>query len=278
MLEKFRVIAKQKGQGIVEYAVLLAFIVILASFLFGNGGIKESVIGIFDDVAAILSGEIKENAYVAAFKKWSHMKKSDLKKEDAAARLAADQAALDNIAELFFGKTKSEIETLMSSEAINGKNFYGTTNGKNAQNSNDYGDEYGYRDYSTLLLNFKDLNTENDSGINVTYSNTITEARISPGWLQGTDKDKNASLDQWATKNNNTYSNTDTRYFYSDGMINNAYGSQVRAQFHLGSDNRVDSVRVFAVQNRANTSGRFTQIAGLDRTYDANGAHATITE
>lgn len=265
----------KKGQGIVEYALLLAFVVGIAMVLNGVG-LGNAVKDTFDKVAAVLGGE--ENAYVAGFKKWSSMKKSDLENEDAAARLAADQAALDNIAELFFGKTKSEIETLMGGGAINGKNFYGTINGKNAQNSNDYGDEYGYRDYSTLLLNFKDLNTENDSGINVTYSNTTNEARISPGWLQGTDKDKNASLDQWATKNNNTYSNTDTRYFYSDGMINNAYGSQVRAQFHLGSDNRVDSVRVFAVQNRANTSGRFTQIAGLDRTYDANGAHATVPD
>ena len=60
-------------------------------------------------------------------------------------------------------------------------------------------------------------------------------------------------------------------------MINNQYGSQVRAQFHLGADGKVDSVRVYAVQNRENTSGRFTQIDGLDRTYDANGAHATGT-
>ena len=146
-------------------------------------------------------------------------------------------------------------------------NFYGTTDGKN---DGPKGDEYGDNRYSVLLMNYKDNDTQNASGIAIGYK---SETYLNTGWLQGTDGDSKATSNQdW--KN----TSTNTRYFYSDGMINNAYGSQVRAQFHIGSDGTVDSVRVFAVQDRATTSGRFTQIEGLDRTYDATGAHATGTK
>ena len=223
----FDKIKHKKGQGIVEYALLLAFVVGIAMMLNGanlGGAVKDT----FDKVASVLGGEIEENAYVAGFKKWSSMKKSDLENEDVAARLAADQAALDNIAYIFFGKTQEQLKNLTGQDMYANKNmnFYGTTDGKND----------------------------------------------GPGWLQGTDGDSKATSNQdW--KN----TSTNTRYFYSDGMINNAYGSQVRAQFHIGSDGTVDSVRVFAVQDRNKNAGvtRYTQIEGLDRTYDSNGAHAT---
>jgi len=263
MLRELRNVVKQKGQGIIEYALLLSFVVGIAMLLNGSN-IGGAVIGVFDDVASYLGGEIGENAYVAGFKKWSSMKKSDLENEDKTARLAADQAALDNIAALFYGKTKAEILALIGYGSVDNYHFYGTTD---ANNDGPKGDEYGNNKYSTLLLNYVDKNTLNESGIDLSYN----EVHLSTGWLQGTDANTQAKKADW------TSTGTNTRYFYSDGMINNQYGSQVRAQFHLGADGKVDSVRVYAVQNRANTSGRFTQIDGLDRTYDANGAHATGT-
>ena len=112
MLRELRNVIKQKGQGIIEYALLLSFVVGIAMLLNGSN-IGGAVKGVFDDVASYLGGEIGENAYVAGFKKWSSMKKSDLENEDKTARLAADQAALDNIAALFYGKTKAEILALI---------------------------------------------------------------------------------------------------------------------------------------------------------------------
>ena len=268
MVGKLRNAVKQKGQGILEYALLLAFVVGIAMMLNG-ANLGSAVMDTFDSVASLLEGEIKENAYVAAFKKWSSMKKSDLENEDAAARLAADQAALDNIAEIFYKKTQEQLKNLTGQDMYANKNmnFYGTTDGKN---DGPKGDEYGDNRYSVLLMNYKDNDTQNASGIAIGYK---SETYLNTGWLQGTDGDSKATSNQdW--KN----TSTNTRYFYSDGMINNAYGSQVRAQFHLDSDGKVDSVRVYAVQNRATTSGRFTQIEGLDRTYDATGAHATGTK
>ncbi len=90
---------------------------------------------------------------------------------------------------------------------------------------------------------------------------------LSTGWLQGTDANVNADKSAWT-------SSSSTRYFYSDEMISSKYKSQIRAQFHLDSNNKVDSVRVVAVKD-VQTDGKFTPITGLDRTYDSKGAHAT---
>ena len=43
-----------KGQGIVEYAVLLAFIVAVAAYLLGNGGLKEEVSSTFSSTTSVL--------------------------------------------------------------------------------------------------------------------------------------------------------------------------------------------------------------------------------
>ena len=64
MVGKLRNAVKQKGQGIVEYALLLAFVVGIAMMLQGVG-LAGAVKDTFDSVANLLGGEIKENAYVA---------------------------------------------------------------------------------------------------------------------------------------------------------------------------------------------------------------------
>ena len=55
MLKRLRTITKQKGQGIVEYALLLAFIVGIAMMLNGSN-LGGAVKGVFDDVAMVLAG------------------------------------------------------------------------------------------------------------------------------------------------------------------------------------------------------------------------------
>ena len=44
----------QKGQGVIEYAVLLAFIVAVAAVLLGRGdGLRESITSIISSVAVL---------------------------------------------------------------------------------------------------------------------------------------------------------------------------------------------------------------------------------
>lgn len=44
-----------KGQGIVEYALILAFVIVVAAALYSDGGITKAVKAIFDDVAGKLT-------------------------------------------------------------------------------------------------------------------------------------------------------------------------------------------------------------------------------
>ena len=112
MLKRIRTITKQKGQGIVEYALLLAFIVGLAMMLNGanlGGAVKDT----FDKVVAVLGGsENKQLTYAEALSKWGKAEDSAFTDDNAAERLLADQQALANIANFFIDKDKDFIKSI----------------------------------------------------------------------------------------------------------------------------------------------------------------------
>ena len=54
MLLELKAFCGKKGQGIVEYAILLAFVVVVAAFLFTSGGLKDEVTATFNSTASIL--------------------------------------------------------------------------------------------------------------------------------------------------------------------------------------------------------------------------------
>ena len=45
----------QKGQGMVEYALILAFVVVIAAFLTGNDGIGQAIQNVFQRVTNTLN-------------------------------------------------------------------------------------------------------------------------------------------------------------------------------------------------------------------------------
>ena len=49
----------QKGQGIVEYALILAFVVGLAAVLTNTGGLKDAVSGVFTNATSQLKPTTK---------------------------------------------------------------------------------------------------------------------------------------------------------------------------------------------------------------------------
>ena len=61
MLISMRKFFKEKGQGIVEYAVLLAFVVAIAAYLFSNTGIKQEVTATFESTQSMLGNRSKTN-------------------------------------------------------------------------------------------------------------------------------------------------------------------------------------------------------------------------
>lgn len=124
MIGKITTITKRKGQGIVEYALLLAFVVGIAMMLRGVG-LAGAVKDTFDSVASVL-GAVKDYAdsgvkdYAYALKNWSKLSQEDLKKISNDDRVLADQEALANIGEFFIGMAKSEVANYLSN--VNAKN------------------------------------------------------------------------------------------------------------------------------------------------------------
>lgn len=55
MLVSLRKFFKEKGQGIVEYAVLLAFVVAIAAWLMSSSGIQGEVSKTFEKTVSTLS-------------------------------------------------------------------------------------------------------------------------------------------------------------------------------------------------------------------------------
>ena len=57
MLVSMRKVLKEKGQGIVEYAVLLAFVVAVAAYVFsGNSSLKTEISNTFSRTTSTLTG------------------------------------------------------------------------------------------------------------------------------------------------------------------------------------------------------------------------------
>ncbi len=57
MLTSMRSFFKEKGQGIVEYAVLLAFVVAVAAYVFsGDSSLKTEISNTFSNTTSTLTG------------------------------------------------------------------------------------------------------------------------------------------------------------------------------------------------------------------------------
>ena len=55
MMRKIRKFLGEKGQGIVEYALILAFVVAVAAVLTNSGGIKDAIENVFSNVTTQLN-------------------------------------------------------------------------------------------------------------------------------------------------------------------------------------------------------------------------------
>jgi len=55
MLVSMRKLFTEKGQGIVEYAVIIAFVIAVAAYIFGNGGLRDEITKTFSKTASVMS-------------------------------------------------------------------------------------------------------------------------------------------------------------------------------------------------------------------------------
>ena len=104
MLYQFRRTIKEKGQGLTEYVLILAFIAGVAFVMFGgSGSLKGTVADTFTETVKILAGLFDEKT------DWGHADPSTFNDSNSSERLSYDQNALGNIASFFIGKTRKDI-------------------------------------------------------------------------------------------------------------------------------------------------------------------------
>lgn len=182
---------KQKGQGIVEYALLLAFVVGIAVALQGVG-LKDAVVGVFDDVATVLAGgpdlstpEGRHDADVAKMKTIAEALKASFKKNNDAEDTRINMQK-NYVAVAVFPDGTTDIY-------VDGKGWV-----SRISDLSNYGDAFAQRyDLSKVSLNYTDTNSEWKDGYFIMYQydgsvlykklnsgdyNTYTTGGAQAGW------------------------------------------------------------------------------------------------
>lgn len=113
MLNRFRRIKSEKGQGLTEYVLILAFIAGLAIMMYSSdGNLKGTLVDTFTETNRILAGLFGEKT------DWGHMNTSEFNADNQGERLAADQSSLENLANFFIGKPEAEVRLLFANPEI----------------------------------------------------------------------------------------------------------------------------------------------------------------
>ena len=262
---RFREFFNRKGQGIVEYAVLLAVIVGLAVLL-NDGSISGEVKGSFDSVAALFRGEDVQgqgqSGYVALNKRGKnqlHDYTTGQDLVDDALRIEADQATLVNIAGFFMGKTKEEVKAAIG--------------------------DYGTNTQGTLLLDYRDWTEEGG------YTNGDIKTGLNDNTKWSTPKDAtNQRIYNWmqgdygANGYNSDYNyDAGTRYLVSNYMINpneatpqgeNAKwidNRSVRVVLTYDSNGQVSESRAYITRGERGTDNSGIRELDVKMSYDSNG-------
>lgn len=229
MLVKIRTITKQKGQGIVEYALILAFAVGIAMLL-NTTGIGSAVKGVFEDVADYLA----YRNYDSFYGNLHNATNAELAAIDNSKRIKADQEGLQSLVQNLIGLSKedalTELQKLMPNATLNDVKP-GTNGDSNTFTIMSYWDHY---DAGTPYITLG-----NDSQINAV--NYVTGGQATTYGYKAADNtiknDKTIAVD---------------RFFYSQDMSGESSRKTITAQLHYGSDNKVESVNIVAHQGDQN--------------------------
>ena len=113
MLNRLRRTIREKGQGLTEYVLILAFIAGIAIAMFGSSdSLKNTVVNTATETVRILAGLFSDKT------DWGHMDVSKFNADNQGERLAEDQSSLENLANFFVGKPEAEIRLLFTNPEI----------------------------------------------------------------------------------------------------------------------------------------------------------------
>ena len=236
----------KKGQGIVEYALLLAFIVGLAVMLQGVG-LAGAVKDTFDSVASLLGGEKK--GYAWALENLSGLSKDEIrKKASEEERIKMDQEALANLGKAFIGMKKTDVNKILKnpndSTGLTGKGFWlANYHDPDADNAEAFTTDFNYND---------DAQTKYNSQFERQF------ADVTP-FLNGTNINADKPLITDIANGVQVDTSTNSRSFFSEYMIDNSSGDNtdrsIRLNLHYDSDGVVDGARVRVNVGRTDKGG-----------------------
>ena len=263
----------EKGQGIIEYALLLAFIAGLAMFLH-TGGLKQVLFDTFDSIARVFR---EDREYAACFEEWRSTSSDALRAmKNAAERLDADRQALTKIAAEFLGKNGNGVHEQMLYFSI----LYASGNTPQwivDSVSNNYAivDSDGWSGVM-IPLSYKTNDLDTDGYFWLESNNNVnTVALIAPD-AETHMKDTNNNIvanDGTVLPDSKAKTVLRDRIFYSDGMIaqgnDTADNRTIALKVHYDENGAVDKVRIMAQKdvgsNAKNNWGNSDKVAdGLD--------------
>ncbi len=215
MKKDLKKIIIEKGQGLTEYVLILAFIAGVAFMMFGgNGSLKGTVLGTFTETNETLAGLFSKtySDYFHEWRDWSSQQLRDISNDE---RLKADEEALAIIARKFIGLSETKVGELIASLS---KNRKGDVQFQNASNYTE-GDNGWSQTLVPLSYQTNGLDDTEKKYIHLDFNDNVDTVKYLSGDAKAfRGKDINGNLPP-----GNTYSDNDAvvadRIFYSDGMI-----------------------------------------------------------
>lgn len=241
---QFTKIFGQKGRGVAEYALIIAFVLGLG-ILLSNAGIRDSIKVELAQVELYLRGV----SYANALAVYGQVSSEGLKHVDNGERLSLDKEALTNLGKKFLGMTKADLKRLL--HVSDDKNM--TVGYKN-------GNPYG-----VILLDYEvENNGDNGTGVitKLRYNNNSFNSEDALEWMKG----------NYAPDGSNEYSEehyTSGRFLLSNDTIDRSgavggkthekvsekkqeddgYTATVRGRFDFDDTGRVSSVTINVTRN-----------------------------
>lgn len=223
----------EKGQGMVEFALIACFVVGLAAIIY-NSNLSSSAQSAYENVSRYLSGvPVTTQASVQDGKVMSN---TELRQISNNQRIAHDQEALANLSKVFLGKSQNEIKNMLSGTSFDA---YDPSKGLSQ---------------GTLLFDYDIKNTgDGDGSVQTAFRNAKASPDVLLSWMEGNYVQTDKKIKE------KTYNE---RVFLSDDLIDpsgvlngmeheaGTYAASVRCTFSFDSNGNCDSVRIWTTRNK----------------------------